>query len=142
MMPRHFRDTLLDNFFCDGWMNPHRPGFEGVDWMTGMMKTDIKKTEEGLEMYIDLPGYTKENVTAELKHGWLKITVTTEEEAEDTDYVCRERFAGTCSRRYFVGKQMTEEDIKARFENGVLIVTVPKKDAEPIEEKKYITIEG
>ena len=86
-------------------------------------------------------------MTAELKNGYLTISATKKTEDDEKDkkgrYIRRERFYGSCSRSFFVGKQVTEEDIKAKFENGILIVTVPKKEPQPkVEEKKYIQIEG
>ena len=98
-------------------------------------------------MNIDLPGYGKEDVTAELKNGYLTINATKKSENDEKDkegkFLRRERFYGSCSRSFYVGKQITEEDIKAKFENGVLIVSIPKKDDQPkVEEKKYIPIEG
>ena len=110
-----------------------------------LMRTDIKDSEEGIEIVIDLPGFKKENVSAELKDGVLTVAAHTEAEAEDAKgtYVRKERFTGRCSRSFYVGEDIEEADIKAKFENGTLQIAVPKKQPKPqIEEKRTIAIEG
>lgn len=112
-----------------------------------LMRTDIKETGEGYEMTIDLPGFKKEDVQAELKDGYLSITAQTQSETEDKDekgtFVRKERFSGKCSRTFFVGDDIKDDDIKAKFEDGVLKIAVPKEQEQPkIEEKKTIAIEG
>ena len=110
-----------------------------------LMRTDIKDSEDGIEIIIDLPGFKKENVTAELKEGALTITAHTETETEDDKgtYVRKERCTGRCSRSFYVGEDIEEADIKAKFENGTLQISVPKKQPEPqVEEKRTIAIEG
>lgn len=112
-----------------------------------LMQTDVKETETGYEVVIDLPGYSKENVNAELKDGYLIISATTtsndEEKSEDGKYIRKERYSGSCSRSFYVGDAVTQDDVKAKFENGVLTLEVPKKEEVPkVEEKKYISIEG
>ena len=111
------------------------------------MRTDIKETDAGYELDVDLPGYKKENVQAQLKEGYLTITAkcqkNDDEKDKDGKYIRRERYYGTCSRSFYVGEDLTQEDIKARFEDGILKLTVPKKEAKPkVEENKFITIEG
>lgn len=112
-----------------------------------LMQTDVKETETGYEVVIDLPGYSKENVNAELKDGYLIISATTtsndEEKSEDGKYIRKERYSGSCSRSFYVGDAVRQDDVKAKFENGVLTLEVPKKEEAPkVEEKKYISIEG
>ncbi len=146
LMPRIFGENLFDDFF-DDFMVPEKPGFAGARNYNGLMKTDVKENEGDFELNIDLPGYGKEDVTAELKNGYLTINATKKAENDEKDkngkFLRRERFYGSCSRSFYVGKQVTEEDIKAKFENGVLIVTIPKKEDQPkVEQKKYIPIEG
>ncbi len=148
LMPRLFGDTLFDNFFLDGFV----PAKFYEPEKHSLMKTDIKETEAGYELDIELPGYNKENVTAELKDGYLTIKAVTKEEKEepadkekkpDGRFVRKERYYGSCQRTFYVGEVVTEEDIKARFENGILKLSVPKKEAKPaVEEKKFVTIEG
>ena len=87
----------------------------------------------------------KEDVQAELKDGYLVISAKSESSTEDTSnkkYIRRERFYGTCSRSFYVGKDVKQEDISAKFDNGVLILNVPKHVEKSVEEKKYISIQG
>ncbi len=112
-----------------------------------LMRTDIKEADDSYELTIDLPGFKKEDVQAELKDGSLAITAQTQSESEDKDeegtFVRKERFSGKCSRTFYVGEDIAEDEIKAHFENGVLTIDVPKKKEQAkIEEKKTIAIEG
>jgi len=110
-----------------------------------LMRTDIKETETGIDIVIDLPGFDKENVTAELKDGMLTVTAHTEsnDEQKEGTYVRKERFSGRCSRSFYVGEDIEEGDIKAKFENGTLQIAVPKKVEQPkLEESRTIAIEG
>ena len=100
------------------------------------------------ELEIDLSGFKKEEVKAELKDGYLTVSAVKDLDEDEKDketgkYIRRERYAGACQRSYYVGEDITEEDIKAEFKHGILKLFVPKKEAKPaVEEKKYITIEG
>lgn len=112
-----------------------------------LMRTDIEETDGGFELTIDLPGFKKEDVQAELKDGYLSITAQTKSESEEKDdkgtFVRKERFSGKCSRTFYVGEDIEDNDIKAKFEDGVLKIAVPKKQEQPkVEEKKTIAIEG
>lgn len=143
-MPSIFGESLLDDFFGD-LNGGTRNNLRYAAPTSSIMKTDIKETENDYEIDIDLPGYQKEDVQAELKDGYLVITARNESSVEDTsskEYIRRERFFGTCSRSFYVGKDVQQEDISARFENGVLIMNVPKHIEKPVEEKKYISITG
>ena len=108
----------------------------------------FKEKKDGYELEIDLPGFTKEEVTAELKDGYLTISAAKgldkdEQEKETGKYIRRERYAGACQRSFYVGEDVTEQDIKAEFKHGMLKLFVPKKEAKPaVETKKYVTIEG
>lgn len=141
-----FGDTLFDNFFLDGF----QPARVYEPAKHSLMKTDVKETEKGYELDIELPGYQKENVTAELKDGYLIIKAVTRKETPENQeqktagrYIRRERSYGSCQRSFYVGEAVTEEDIKAKFENGILKLALPKKELKPaVEEKKYIAIEG
>ena len=109
-----------------------------------LMRTDIKETAEGFEFVIDLPGYDKENVEAELKDGVLTVSASTTSETEENTgtYVRKERFSGRCSRQFYVGEDIEEADIKAKFDNGLLQISVPKKVEQPkLEEKRTISID-
>ena len=109
------------------------------------MRTDVKETENSFELAIELPGFKKEDVKAELKDGTMTISAVSKHENEEKDangrFIRRERYTGSCSRSFYVGEAVTEEDISAKFEDGILKVTVPKKEVKPaVEEKKYIPI--
>ena len=96
---------------------------------------------------MNLPGYKKEDSKGEVKDGYLTVTATTsknnDEKDKDGKYIRKERYSGSCSRSFYVGDAVTQDDVKAKFENGVLTLEVPKKEEAPkVEEKKYISIEG
>ena len=141
LVPSIFGEDLFDTFF-DDFKRPARSNTN-----INVMRTDIKETDAGFELDIDLPGYKKEDVQAELKDGYLTISAKTnttrEEKDENGKYIRKERYSGSCSRSFYVGEQLEQEDIKAGFEDGILKVMVPKKEAKPaVEENRYITIEG
>ena len=141
-MPALFNDSLFDDLFTDITDNKRRPMARPLP---GVMKTDIKENDKEYELTIELPGYKKENVNAELKDGYLIINANNEKNEEEKDekgYIRKERYFGSCSRSFFVGKNLKEEDIKAKFDNGVLTLNVPKEVEKLPEEKKYIAIEG
>lgn len=141
LMPSIFANDLMDGFFDA----PER-NYKKSYYNSGLMKTDIKENKDGFEVIMDLPGFKKEDIKAELKDGYLTVTAETSKDdktsKDDTSrYICRERFYSTCSRNFYVGKELTQEDIKAKFENGVLTLNVPKKEALPQrEEERYISI--
>ena len=146
LMPSIFGESLIDSFF-DDFATPAKKVMRYNTPANNIMKTDIKDTKEGYELDIELPGYNKEDVSAELKDGYMTISASTKsdegEKDENGKYIRRERYYGSCSRSFYVGEAITQEDIKARFENGILKLFVPKKEEKPaVEEKKYITIEG
>ena len=147
LMPSIFGETLFDDLFDDFTTRPanHPARYAAAD--PSVMRTDIKEQKDGYELEIDLPGYKKEDIAAELKDGYLTITASSKKEAKEKDekgtYIRRERYSGSCSRSFYVGEDITQEDIKAKFENGILKIGVPKKDAKPkVPENKFITIEG
>ena len=141
LMPSIFGENLLDDFFDFSFDNNFVAG--GCD----LMRTDIKDTENGYEVTMNLPGVKKEDVKAELKDGYLSISASANNSKDEKDdsgrYIRRERYSGSCSRSFYVGDQVTEADIKAKFENGTLTLLVPKMEEKPaVENKKYIAIEG
>ena len=151
LMPSIFGEILFD----DDWMDfPFEREFWGrqnpayTKNTKNLMKTDIKEMKDGYELEIDLPGFKKDEIKAELNNGYLTVSAAKglDEDKEDKKtgkYIRRERYAGACQRSYYVGKDTTEDDIKAHFEHGMLTVTVAKKEAKPaVEEKKHIAIEG
>ena len=113
-----------------------------------VMKTDIKELEGGYELEIDLPGFKKEEVQATLEDGYLTISAEKgldqdEQEKKTGKYIRKERYAGACQRSFYVGDNLTQEDIKGEFKHGILTLNVPKKEAKPaVETNKYIAIEG
>ena len=139
MLPSIFGENLLDNWFDDDW--------NSWDYSnTSLMNTDIKENDNDYELTMNLPGVKKEDVTAELKDGYLTIHATSNQNKDEKDeygkYIRRERYSGSCNRSFYVGDAVTEEDIKANFENGTLKMTIPKKEAKAVPEKKFISIEG
>ena len=110
-----------------------------------LMKTDIKEKSDHYELEVDLPGYEKENIKIEIEDGYLNIHATINKNAEndkDSKYVHKERYVGECSRSFYVGEDVKEEDIKASFKNGTLKIELPKQDKKKLEDtKKYIEIE-
>ena len=141
-----FGESLFDDIFGD-FTRPAKNLVRYNAQAPSVMKTDIKESDAGYELEIDLPGYRKENVKAELKEGYLTISAESRQENSQKDdagkYIRRERYYGTCSRSFYVGDEVTEQDIKARFEDGILKVAIPKKEARPaVEESRFIAIEG
>ena len=149
-LPTVFGENLMDMFddfdrnFFRGFGHPERALY-GKN-APHMMKTDVRETDEGYELDIDLPGVTKDDIHLELNQGNLTISTekTLEKKEEDKKgrLLRQERYAGTMQRTFYVGDSLTEEDIKAKYDNGVLHVTLPKKEARKDPEKKVIAIEG
>lgn len=130
--------TMRTNVFDDLFNTPFFTKSEG------MMKTDIKEHDNCYDLMIDLPGVKKEVIKAELNDGYLTVSAennTSKDEKDDNGkYICRERYSGSYSRSFYVGDAVTEQDISAKFENGTLKLTVPKKESLPEKQNKYIAI--
>ena len=143
LMPSIIGDSFLDDFF--GY--PERTyAAPKQTQMNGFMQADVAESEDAYTVEMNLPGVKKENVKIELKDGYLIVNASTKrevtEEDKKTKYIRKERYSGSGSRTFYFGKDLTQEDIKARFEDGVLKLTVPKIEKKPEEPKsKYITIE-
>ena len=146
-LPSLFSENLMDD-----WMDDFESEFFGRKnplygkHAKNMMKTDVKETENGYEVAVDLPGFKKDEISLELKDGYLTITASKgldkDEEDKKGRMIRQERYAGAMSRSFYVGDGITEEDVKAKFENGVLMLDIPKKEEKPQEpERKLITIE-
>ena len=142
-MPTVMNDNLFDDLFDDDF---YMPAFPDMSWMDKKlyggkaaheMKTDVKETDKGYEVAVDLPGVKKEDVSVELKDGYLTITakknVDNDKKNKEGKYIRRERYSGEMSRSYYVGEDMKEDDIHASFEDGILTLQLPK-----MEEKKQI----
>ena len=138
-----------ENLFNDDWMDF---GFPEVDkalygkHANNVMKTDVKETDTGYEVDIDLPGFKKDEINEQLDNGYLTISAAKGLDKDEKDkkgkYIRKERYAGAMSRSFYVGEGVTQEDIKAKYEDGILRLSVPKKEAKAVENKKYIAIEG
>ena len=117
------------------------PFFEKRD--SKLMRKDIKEKGENYIIDIDLPGYEKGNIEIELENGYLKVNAKVNKNIDDQNekYIHKERFYGECSRSFYVGDNVKEEDIKAGFKNGILSLTFPKNEQKKVEEKKYIQID-
>lgn len=111
-----------------------------------LMKTDIREHESGYEVDIDLPGFKKDEINLQLDNGYLTVSAAKgldkDEQAKDGTYIRRERYVGSCSRSFYVGEGVTEEDVHAKYEDGILKLAIPKKEDKIPEGKKYIAIEG
>ena len=138
-----------ENLFNDDWMDF---GFPEVDkalygkHASHEMKTDVKETDSGYEVDIDLPGFKKDEINVQLDNGYLSISAAKgldkEEKNKEGKYIRRERYAGAMSRSFYVGDALTQEDIKAKYESGILRLSIPKKEAKQVEATKRIAIEG
>ncbi|MFR5601202.1 MAG: Hsp20/alpha crystallin family protein [Lachnospiraceae bacterium] len=151
LMPSIFGEDLFDSFMRDF------PFFDDREERRlekklyshhgkNLMKTDIKETDAGYELEMDLPGFAKEEIKVSLENGYLTVSAAKgldqdEQEEKTGRYIRQERYAGACQRTFYVGEVVTDEDIKGEFKHGILKLFIPKKEAKPaVEEKKYIVI--
>lgn len=148
-VPSIFGESLFDDFmdfpFEREFFGRRNPLYGKHE--KNMMKTDIKQTDAGYEMDIDLPGFKKEDVTAKLENGYLTISaskgVDKDEKSDEGVYIRRERYVGQCSRSFYIGEDVKQEEIKAKFEDGILKVFIPKTEPKQLaKEQNYIAIEG
>ena len=149
-LPTIFGENLMDVF--DGFDRSFFRNFGSMDralygkHAQNMMKTDVKETDDGYEVDIDLPGFKKDEIQLELNNGYLTISTQKALEKDEKNKKGRmlrqERYAGVMQRSFYVGEHITEEDVKASYESGVLHLVLPKKDAPKLPEKKTIQIEG
>lgn len=144
MMPRVINRGTMDDFF-NGFFRESGLG-DRSRHMSGLMKTDIKDCESGYELNIDMPGVKKEDVKAQIKDGYLTISAVANSENEEKDeegkFIYRERYTGSMNRSFYVGDHLSEDDVKAKFEEGILKICIPKEHEKAIEEEKFIAIEG
>ena len=138
-----------ENLFNDDWMNFGFPEVEKALYgkhASHEMKTDVRETDSGYEVDIDLPGFKKDEINIQLDNGYLSISAAKgldkDEQDKEGKYIRKERSAGSMSRSFYVGNAITQDDIKAKYESGILRLSVPKKAAEEIEGAKRIAIEG
>ena len=148
LRPSIFNDNLFDDFFEFPFFDDRAERKLYGHNAKNIMKTDIKEHKDGYELEIDLPGFHKDEIQAELKDGYLTISAAKqlnqdEKEKESGKYIRRERYNGSCQRSFYVGDEITQEDIKAEFKHGILKLFVPKKEAKPeVEQRKFVSIEG
>ena len=149
LMPSIFGENLFD----DDWMNfPFNDEFWGKKnplygkHAQNMMKTDIRETDGSYELDVDLPGFKKDEIQIELKDGYLTVSAEKGRDKDEEDkkgkYIRKERYAGALSRTFYLGEEIREEEIKAKFENGILSVSIPKEEEKKVEGPKHISIEG
>ena len=138
-----------ENLFNDDWMNFGFPEVEKALYgkhASHEMKTDVRETDSGYEVDIDLPGFKKDEINIQLDNGYLSISAAKgldkDEQDKEGKYIRKERYAGSMSRSFYVGNAITQDDIKAKYESGISRLSVPKKAAEEIEGAKRIAIEG
>ena len=151
LMPSIFGENLFDD-----WFNfPSFPDFRDADraekklyghHADRLMKTDVHELEDHYEVDIDLPGFAKDEISLELNNGYVTVSaakaVNNEHNDKQGKLIRQERYTGAMQRSFYVGKNLTEEDIKAKFEHGVLNLLIPKKNKPEVPEKKTILIEG
>ena len=147
LMPSIFGENLFD----DDWFDFDRDFWGKKNPLYGknaknIMKTDIREHDTGYELDVDLPGFKKDEINIELENGYLTISAAKGLDKDEQDkkgkYIRKERYAGAMQRSFYVGDAVTEEDVKAKFEDGILKLSIPKKDAKEVETKKIIAIEG
>ena len=147
MLPSIFSENLFDDFFADpfGMMAP----VHGNDPLYGkharnLMKTDVREKDDSYELDVDLPGFQKDEIHVDLKDGYLTIGASKgldkDQQDENGKYIRRERYAGVCSRSFFVGDAIRPEDISAKYEDGILRLSVPKTVHKELPEASAITI--
>ena len=145
MLPSIFGERLFDDFFGE----PFMPAFNRHDPLFGknaknLMKTDVRELENTYELDIDLPGFKKDEIQVHLENGYL--TVSAEKHADKQTgkgkYLRQERYSGTVSRTFYVGDTLKPDDVKAKYEDGVLVISLSKKVPEAIEQRSQIAIEG
>lgn len=147
MLPSIFGENLFDDMFRDfASFDP----FSASDALYGkharaLMKTDVRETDNSYELDIDLPGFKKDELQLHLQDGYLTVSAAKgldkDEKDKEGHYIRRERYAGQCSRSFYVGENITEEDVHAKFEDGILRLSIPKKDAPKLPERRVIAIE-
>ena len=148
MMPSMFRENLFDDFFDNDFSL--FPVITGKDPLYGkharnLMKTDVRETESSYELDVDLPGFKKDEITLELKDGYLTISAAKgldkDQQDEQGRYIRRERYAGACSRGFYVGDTVDPKDVSAKFEDGILKISLPKQAQQALPQRPVIAIE-
>ena len=153
LMPSIFGENLFDDFFNDFPFYDDKDMRKAERKLYGhraknLMKTDIKEKNDSFVLEMELPGFKKDEIKVSLENGYLTVQAAKgldkdEQEKKTGRYIRQERYAGACERSFYVGGDVTQEDIKGEFHHGLLKLTIPKKEAKPaVEQNKYISIEG
>lgn len=148
MLPSIFGENLFDDMWDDVFdsmtsFNRHNPlyGKHGKN----MMKTDVRETDDSYELDIDLPGFKKDEVKVDLKNGYMTISAAKsldkESEKKNERYIRRERYSGQMTRSFYVGEEIEPKDVSAKFEDGILKVSIPKKEHRELPQSGSISIE-
>ena len=151
MVPYMFHDSLLDDWFNSDWdreferaVNAMAPRGDFGKRGAQVMKTDVRETADGYDVFVELPGFKKEDVKLDLQNGYLTITANRSEDLDEKDnegrYIRQERCTGSCARSFYVGENLKPTDVAAKFENGILELKLPKADKQ-IPEKPTTLIE-
>ena len=148
MMPSIFGENLFDEFFDDDFpmipMRSIRNPLYGKN-AKNLMKTDVRETDNTYELDVDLPGFKKDEVQLDLKDGYLTISAAkgldNDQEDKKGKYIRQERYAGACSRSFFVGEGIEPQDVSAKFEDGILRVSLPKRVKKELPRNSTIAIE-
>ena len=152
LVPSIFGEGVFDDFMRDFPFYDDKQARRAEKKLYGhrgrnLLKTDIRETDGSYELEMDLPGFTKDEVKVSLENGYLTVQAAKgldedEQEKKTGRYIRRERYAGACERSFYVGEDVTQEEIKGEFKHGILRLSIPKKEAKPaVPEKKYIVIE-
>ena len=148
MMPSIFGENLFDDFFDDDFSM--FPALTGRNPLYGkhaknLMKTDVRETENTYELDTDLPGFKKDEISIDLKDGYLSISAAKgldrDQEDKKGKYIRQERYAGACSRSFFVGEGVEPKDVSAKFEDGILKISLPKQVKKELPQSPRIAIE-
>ena len=151
MFPALMNDTmfsdLFDDPFFEGWRNMENVGTRESNMSMGMMSTDVRESDKGYMVDIDMPGFKKEDISLELQNGYLTVSAhrdsSHDDKAEDGKWLRRERYVGSCSRSFYVGEDMKDSDSHASYKDGTLCLELPKPQAQQqVETKHRIAIEG
>ena len=151
LMHSIFGNDMFGDFFTDPWFDEKE--FKDMQKKLyghrakNVMSTDVKEVENGYELEMDLPGFKKDEIKASVENGYLTISAARGLDEDEKDkksgkYIRRERYAGACERSFYVGEGISQDDIKASFQHGILKLFIPKEPEKSVEEKKYVAIEG
>ena len=147
LMPSIFGESLFDDFMEsveDEFFGRKNPLYG--KHAKNMMKTDVRETDASYEVDIDLPGFKKDEINVQLKDGYLTINAAKgldkDKKDKEGNYIRRERYAGSMSRSFYIGEHIRESDVHAKFEDGILRLSIPKNDTKAVESNNYIAIEG